>query len=61
MARLKITLVRGLVGTTDRQKGTVGSLGLKKIRSSVVREDSPQLRGELRAIGHLVTVEEVSS
>lgn len=60
MAKFKITLVKGLVGTTDRQKGTVASLGLGRIRSSVVREDSPILRGELRAIGHLVTVEEVT-
>lgn len=60
MAQLKITLIKGLVGTTDRQKGTVASLGLRRIRSSVVREDGPILRGELRAIGHLVTVEEVT-
>ena len=60
MARLKITLMKGLVGTTDRQKGSVHSLGLKKIRESVERDDSQQLRGVLRAIGHLVKVEEVT-
>lgn len=59
MARYRITLVKGLVGTTDRQKGTVASLGLRTIRQSVERDDSPELRGVLRAIGHLVKVEEV--
>jgi large subunit ribosomal protein L30 len=57
---VKITLVRGLVGCTDRQRATVRTLGLRAIRQSVVREDGPQLRGVLRAISHLVRVEEVS-
>ena len=56
---VKITLVRGLVGCTDRQRETVRTLGLRAIRSSVVREDGPQLRGVLRRISHLVKVEEV--
>jgi large subunit ribosomal protein L30 len=56
---LKITLVRGLVGTTQRQRATVQTLGLRAIRQSVVREDDPQLRGVLRRISHLVKVEEV--
>jgi large subunit ribosomal protein L30 len=59
MARLKITLVKGLVGTTQRQRGTVASLGLRTIRQSVERDNSPSLQGVLRAIGHLVKVEEV--
>jgi large subunit ribosomal protein L30 len=55
---VKITLVRGLVGCTDRQRATVQTLGLRAIRQSVVREDGPQLRGVLRTISHLVKVEE---
>jgi large subunit ribosomal protein L30 len=57
---LRITLKRGLVGCTDRQRETVRSLGLRKIRQTVVRDDNPQVRGAVRAIAHLVTVEEVS-
>ena len=58
MSVLKITLVRGLVGTTQDQRATVRSLGLKKIRQSVVRDDRPEVRGMLKKVLHLVTVEE---
>jgi len=60
VSRLKITLVKGLVGTTDRQRATVQTLGLRAIRQSVVRPDGPALRGALRSVSHLVKVEEVS-
>lgn len=60
MSEVKITLTRGLVGTTDRQKDTVASLGLRRIRQSVTRPDSPSLRGALRMVAHLVEIEEVS-
>ena len=59
MAQLKITLVKGLVGTTERQRATVQTLGLRAIRQSVVRPDGPALRGALRSVSHLVKVEEV--
>ena len=58
---LKITLVRGLVGCTQRQRETVRTLGLRDIRQSVVRQDSPQVRGAVRAVAHLLKVEEVAS
>ena len=58
MSALKITLVRGLVGTTQDQRATVRSLGLKKIRQSVVRDDRPEVLGMLKKVLHLVTVEE---
>lgn len=61
MASLKITLVRGLIGCTERQRASVQTLGLRKIRSSVVRQDTPEVRGVLRAVAHLVQVEEVQS
>jgi large subunit ribosomal protein L30 len=60
MSNLKITLVRGLVGCTDRQRATVQTLGLRAIRQTVVRPDGPALRGALRSVSHLVKVEEVS-
>ena len=58
MSSLKITLVRGLAGTTRDQRATVHSLGLRKIRQSVVREDRPEVRGAVKKVLHLVTVEE---
>ncbi|MFY9587080.1 MAG: 50S ribosomal protein L30 [Actinomycetota bacterium] len=60
MSSLKITLVRGLVGCTEDQRATVRSLGLRKIRQSVVREDKPDVRGMIKKVLHLVTVEDAS-
>ncbi|OKL46037.1 50S ribosomal protein L30 [Boudabousia marimammalium] len=59
MAQVKITRVRGDVGSKQNQRDTMRTLGLRKIGQSTVREDSHQLRGYLRAVSHLVKVEEV--
>jgi large subunit ribosomal protein L30 len=58
VSSLKITLVRGLAGTTEDQRATVRSLGLRKIRQSVVRDDRPEVRGMVQKVLHLVKVEE---
>jgi large subunit ribosomal protein L30 len=60
VSSLKITLVRGLTGCTKDQRATVQSLGLRKIRQSVVREDKPDVRGMINKVLHLVTVEDAS-
>jgi len=59
MARLKITLVRSTIGRKKDQIATVEALGLKKIRSVVEKEDTPQIRGMVTKVSHLVTVEEI--
>ncbi len=59
MSQLKITQAKSGVGGKQNQRDTLRTLGLGKIRSSVVREDTPEVRGMLRAVSHLVTVEEV--
>jgi large subunit ribosomal protein L30 len=59
MAALKVTQVRSSIGAKRNQRETLRSLGLRKIRQSVVRDDSPQVRGMIAAVHHLVTVEEV--
>jgi len=59
--KLKITLIRGLAGCTKRQRETVATLGLRRIRDVVERDDSPTVRGALDKVAHLVTVEEVSA
>ncbi len=59
MAELKITQVRSTIGARWKQRETLRTLGLRKIRQSVVREDSPQTRGLIKTVHHLVTVEEV--
>jgi large subunit ribosomal protein L30 len=59
MANLKVTQVRSTIGTKQNQRATLRTLGLRKIRQSVVREDSPQVRGLIHTVRHLVVVEEV--
>jgi large subunit ribosomal protein L30 len=55
---LFITQVKSSNGANGRQLDTLRSLGLRGIHKSVEREDSPQLRGMVHAVRHLVTVEE---
>ena len=61
MAQDKITLTRSLIGYPKDQRATVKALGLGKIRTSVVKEDSASLRGMLHKVAHLVEVEEVKA
>lgn len=57
---LKITLVRSPIGYSKRQKRTVEALGLRRLHQSVMQPDNPAIRGMVRKISHLVTVEEVA-
>ncbi|AGK99960.1 50S ribosomal protein L30 [Desulfoscipio gibsoniae] len=59
MAKLKITLVRSVIGRPETQRRTVRALGLKKTNSFVIREDIPQVRGAISKVSHLLKVEEV--
>lgn len=59
MAQLKVTQVRGTIGVKQNQRDSLRTLGLKGIRKSVVRDDTPQNRGLINAVRHLVEVEEV--
>ncbi|AEG16535.1 MULTISPECIES: 50S ribosomal protein L30 [Desulfofundulus] len=59
MAKLKITLIRSLIGRPEDQRVTVRTLGLRKLHSSVVQNDTPQIRGMINKVSHLVKVEEV--
>jgi large subunit ribosomal protein L30 len=58
--RLRITQVRSLIGHPRRQRDTVRSLGLRRIRDVVVHDDRPEIRGMIDKVHHLVTVEEVA-
>ena len=59
MADLKITYRRSSIGQQERHKQTIKALGLRRLGMTVVRPDSPSLRGQLQAVRHLVVVEEV--
>lgn len=58
MAKIKITLKKSLIGKPETQRKTVASLGLKKTNQTVEHEDTPQIRGQVAKVSHLVTVEE---
>lgn len=58
MSSVTITQHRSKVGSLPKQRKTLTALGLGRPGKSVERKDSPQLRGQIRVVSHLVTVEE---
>lgn len=58
MAKLQITWVKSGIGYEESQKRTLKALGFRRLNQSVIREDSPSLRGMIVKIRHLVKVEE---
>ncbi len=61
MAKLKITLVNSPISCSERQKRTVQALGLKKLNSTVIQNDTEDIRGKIKKIEHLVAVEEIEA
>jgi len=59
MAKLKVTQVRSTIDRKEPQKRTIVALGLGKLHKTVVHNDTPQIRGMIRAVIHLVEVEEI--
>ena len=55
---LKVTLVKSTIGCKKDQIATVAALGLKKIRDVKEHNDTPQIRGMINKVSHLVEVEE---
>lgn len=58
MAKLKVTQVRSAGSRGAKQEGTIRALGFKRLGQTVVHEDSPEIRGMIDAVGHLLKVEE---
>lgn len=54
MAKLLITWKKSAIGRSDRQARTLRALGLRKLNQTVEHEDTPQLRGMVASVGHLV-------
>lgn len=57
--KLKVSQVRSALDRGARQRGTLRALGIRRIGHSVVHEDKPEIRGMIKAVEHLVTVEEI--
>jgi len=56
--QLKVTLVRSAIGSKPKTRGTLRALGLRRINSSNVLPDRPEIRGMLARVPHLVSVED---
>lgn len=59
MDKIKITLTRSLIGRPEDQRATVRALGLRKINHSVIQDDVPTIRGMIKKIEHLVSIEKI--
>lgn len=55
--KLKITQVRSLISRNQKQRRTLVALGIRRIRHSVVHDDTAQIRGMVNTVAHLVEVE----
>ena len=56
---IKITLTKSTIGASPKQRKVVEALGLKKMHHCVELADTPQTRGAVAKVSHLVTVEEI--
>ncbi|MDS1030436.1 50S ribosomal protein L30 [Bacillota bacterium LX-D] len=59
--KLKITLVRSLIGRPETQRKTVKALGLGKLNSVVVQNDTPDIQGKIAQVAHMLKVEEIEA
>lgn len=61
MKKIKITQIKSGIDRSERQKRTLLALGLKKMHASKEFEASPQILGMVRAVNHLLKIEETDS
>jgi large subunit ribosomal protein L30 len=59
VTQLRIRQVKSKIGGTSAQRDSLRSLGLRRIGHEVVKDDRPEIRGMIKTVSHLVTVEEV--
>jgi large subunit ribosomal protein L30 len=57
--KVRIKLIRSLIGALPKQRATARALGLRKIGSSTEQEANPAIMGMVKAVSHLVSVEEI--
>ncbi len=53
---LQITLVKSLIGASEKHRAIVAGLGLKKLNRTVVRPDTPEIRGMINKISHMLHI-----
>ena len=59
--KLKVTQVKSLIGRLPKHKRTMKAIGFHRVNETLIKTDTPQLRGMLNQVRHLVTVEEAKA
>lgn len=59
MAKLRVKLVKSGIDRPDRQKKTLKALGLTKLQKTIEIEATPQVKGMVKSVQHLLTIEEI--
>jgi large subunit ribosomal protein L30 len=59
LAKVKLTLVKSLIGRKKEHIATVNALGLRKIRKEIEHEETPQIKGMINKVSYLLKIEQV--
>ncbi|MBC7321588.1 MAG: 50S ribosomal protein L30 [Acetomicrobium sp.] len=54
MSKIRVTWKKSTIGRPERQRKSIRALGLKRLNHSVTHDDTPQIRGMIRAVEHLI-------
>lgn len=54
MSKIRVTWKKSIIGRPERQRKSIRALGLKRLNHSVIHDDTPQIRGMIRAVEHLI-------
>jgi len=57
MSRVRVTWVKSMIGSNERQRATLRGLGLRRLNQTVELKDAPAVRGMIGKVAHLVRVE----
>ena len=59
--KIKVTLVKSSIGSKKKQKENLSGLGLRKVNSTSILENTPSIRGMIRKVQHLVQIEAIDN
>ena len=57
-AEIKVTLIKGHIGKPLKQRAVLNGMGLKKVNKSVVLKNTPEIKGMINKVSHMLKVEE---
>lgn len=59
--KLKLTWVRSIIGSKQEHRRTIRALGLHRLHETVVKDDTPPIRGMIHAVAYMLKIEEVEA